>query len=160
MFTKILLTTDGSPLAEEAGPVAMELARAGGGEIRIVSVVGLGIGYGVQSPEVGFYDTETFRKMRIEVEERAREAAQRIEEMVAAAGIKSTTAIRSGLPAKQILAEAREWQADVIVMSTHGRRGFIRALLGSCAAEVVHSATCPVLLHRRETHGDRTGTHG
>jgi nucleotide-binding universal stress UspA family protein len=50
--------------------------------------------------------------------------------------------------AAMILAQAKEWPADLIVMGTHGRRGLIRLALGSDAAEVVRGWPVPVLLVR------------
>ncbi len=54
-----------------------------------------------------------------------------------------------------ILADARKWRADVIVVGTHGRRGLNRLLLGSDAERVLREATVPVLLVRgqKETQG-------
>jgi len=49
-----------------------------------------------------------------------------------------------------ILAEARKWKADLLVMGTHGRRGINRLILGSDAARVVHESLIPVLLVRAE----------
>jgi nucleotide-binding universal stress UspA family protein len=48
--------------------------------------------------------------------------------------------------AKRIVETAREWQADAIVMGTHGRRGIERLVLGSVAERVLRSASCPVLM--------------
>jgi len=50
--------------------------------------------------------------------------------------------------ADQILAAAREWEADVIVIGTHGRSGVSRLVLGSTAESVVRHAPCPVLVIR------------
>jgi nucleotide-binding universal stress UspA family protein len=47
-----------------------------------------------------------------------------------------------------ILADARKWRADLIVMGTHGRRGLNRLILGSDAERVVREAPVPVLLVR------------
>jgi nucleotide-binding universal stress UspA family protein len=47
-----------------------------------------------------------------------------------------------------ILAQARQWQADLIVMGTHGRRGLVRLALGSDAEQVVRASTEPVMLVR------------
>ena len=44
--------------------------------------------------------------------------------------------------------QAKEWGADLIVMGTHGRRGFRRFVMGSDAEGVLRSATAPVLLVR------------
>jgi universal stress protein A len=56
--------------------------------------------------------------------------------------------MRSGSPALTIAAEAKKLRADLIVMSTHGRTGLSRALLGSVADKVVRNAPCPVLTIR------------
>ncbi len=53
-----------------------------------------------------------------------------------------------GAAADLILAQAKEWAADLIVMGTHGRRGLLRVALGSDAEQVVRAATVPVLLVR------------
>jgi len=55
------------------------------------------------------------------------------------------TAVRLGSEDEEILAAAREEQAGLIVMGTHGRTGLGRALLGSVAERVVRRAPCPVL---------------
>jgi len=53
--------------------------------------------------------------------------------------------VREGLPADEIVAEARRRRADLIVVGTHGRTGLRRFFLGSVAARVVTLARCPVL---------------
>src|SRR5580693_9039125 len=50
--------------------------------------------------------------------------------------------------ASRIVAQAREWPADLIVMGSHGRRGLARAVMGSDAAEVFRESPVPVLLVR------------
>ncbi|MDQ3414259.1 MAG: universal stress protein [Verrucomicrobiota bacterium] len=56
--------------------------------------------------------------------------------------------IRVGRPHSQICELASEIQADLIVLSTHGRTGWERALLGSTAERVIRHAPCPVLVAR------------
>ena len=58
--------------------------------------------------------------------------------------------------ANVIVAEAERWQADLIVIGTHGRTGFSRLLLGSVAEGVVRTAAIPVLLIRGHSHGSET----
>jgi nucleotide-binding universal stress UspA family protein len=55
-----------------------------------------------------------------------------------------------GPAADLIVAQAKDYQAELIVMGTHGRRGFRRLALGSDAEQVVRLATVPVLLVRGE----------
>jgi nucleotide-binding universal stress UspA family protein len=64
-------------------------------------------------------------------------------------GVKYEILAKMGEPAGTILNLARGHAADLIVMATHGRRGFSRVLLGSVAEMVLRSASCPVLNVRR-----------
>jgi universal stress protein A len=67
----------------------------------------------------------------------------------------------SGNPAHEIVALAKREKAELIVMSSHGRTGIPRMLLGSVAEVVVRHATCPVLVLKRP-HGQEpfeSGTH-
>ena len=54
--------------------------------------------------------------------------------------------VRIGRPATEIVAAARECNADLILLSTHGRTGLTCRLLGSTAEEVVRLAHCPVMM--------------
>jgi nucleotide-binding universal stress UspA family protein len=56
--------------------------------------------------------------------------------------------VPEGPPAAEIVKAARRWQADLIVIGSHGRRGIRRALIGSVAEAVVRQAPCPVLVVR------------
>jgi len=58
--------------------------------------------------------------------------------------------VRSGSPAEEIVKAAREIDADIIVMSTHGRTGVRRTVIGSVAEKVVRYALCPVLTVKPE----------
>jgi len=56
------------------------------------------------------------------------------------------TAIESGIPAAELITKyAERNRVDLIVLGTHGRTGFSRALIGSVAERVVRTARCPVL---------------
>ena len=52
--------------------------------------------------------------------------------------------------ATEIVAATKEWPADLLVLGTHGRRGFAHLLMGSVAEDVVRMAATPVLLIRGE----------
>ncbi len=54
--------------------------------------------------------------------------------------------VRFGEPAKEIVAEAVEWKADLVVVGTHGRKGFDRLMLGSVAAETLRKVPCNLLV--------------
>lgn len=57
-----------------------------------------------------------------------------------------TPCVRTGDAAREIVAAAREWKADLIVVGTHGRQGIGRMLLGSVAEAVLRHAPCSVLV--------------
>ena len=59
--------------------------------------------------------------------------------------IKLRTLMRTGTPYQEIVATAKSFKADLIIMATHGRTGVTHLLLGSVAERVVRSASCPVL---------------
>ena len=58
--------------------------------------------------------------------------------------------VRNGSPAEEIVKAAKEMDADIIVMSTHGRTGVRRTVIGSVAEKVVRHALCPVLTVKPE----------
>lgn len=74
-------------------------------------------------------------------------AEERLEELLAEGDANAfERRIRTGRPASEIVAEASEWAADLIVMGTHGRTGAARAFLGSVAQAVLRDASCSVLV--------------
>jgi nucleotide-binding universal stress UspA family protein len=60
--------------------------------------------------------------------------------------VASTACVRRGDPATEIVREAHEWGADLLVLGTHGRRGPLRLFLGSVAETVVRRLPCAVLV--------------
>lgn len=147
MYQKILFATDGSQFAEEALRDAIQLAKTGGGRLRIVSVIESPAFHG--TPEaMALYQTEMYKSLQAELEKVAKAAVERAATFAGDAGVSATTTVREGLASDEIVKEAKDWGADCVVMSTHGRSGIGRLVLGSCAGRVVHDAPCPVLMHR------------
>jgi universal stress protein A len=62
--------------------------------------------------------------------------------------VRATSVVRTGNPHQEILREAEEKQADLIIVATHGHTGVEHMLFGSTADRVVRHATCPVLTVR------------
>jgi nucleotide-binding universal stress UspA family protein len=60
--------------------------------------------------------------------------------------------VRQGSPFVEIVAAAREEQADLLVVGTHGRGAIAHMLLGSVAERIVRKAPCPVLTVRQGEH--------
>jgi nucleotide-binding universal stress UspA family protein len=79
----------------------------------------------------------------------------RAEEVLASAGLKATADVLDGNPKEAILEEAKKWNADLIVVGSHGRRGFKRLLLGSVSEAVAMSAHCSVVVVRNAAHSSK-----
>ena len=69
-----------------------------------------------------------------------------------APGLTVTTKLVEGSPADVILEEAREWDADIIIVGSHGYGRLKRMVLGSVAGAVVANAHCSVLVAREKQH--------
>jgi nucleotide-binding universal stress UspA family protein len=140
MYEKILVPLDGSELAERAVRHAEEVARGTGAEILLLQAV-----Y-IPMPIVPEAVLIAGGKV---VEEAAREAAEYLEKMAAslrADGFKVRAMVQERPPADAILHVADREEVDVIVMSTHGRSGLSRLVMGSVAESVLHAARRPVML--------------
>jgi nucleotide-binding universal stress UspA family protein len=74
----------------------------------------------------------------------AREVVERVASHLQASGLSIETAVRQGDPRTEIEDEAKAWNADLIVLGSHGRTGVRRWLLGSVAEHVVRHAHCSV----------------
>ena len=61
------------------------------------------------------------------------------------AGVSATPLLKEGNPSEEIIAAAKENNADMIIMGTHGRKGVDLMLFGSVAEKVVKNAKLPVL---------------
>ena len=75
-----------------------------------------------------------------------RSALETLETELQAIGVECETKMRRGHAAEQILDEAAEWQADLIVIGQLGRRGLTRFIMGGTATRIVQYARCSVLL--------------
>jgi universal stress protein A len=141
-FRRIVCPTDFSPTADAAARHAASLARAYQGELVLLHVLPQ-----LHYPLRGLGMAESFPNLQLELHTRAKE---RLAEAAKALGSGFTlrTEIRDGEAYEQVLACAREHQADVIVLGTHGHTGLKHALLGSTAERVVRLAECPVLTVR------------
>lgn len=76
--------------------------------------------------------------------DRARAMVERVAARLESRGFHPTVATPDADPPRAIIDAAREWPADLIVLGSHGRRGFERLLLGSVAESVVRHAPCSV----------------
>jgi nucleotide-binding universal stress UspA family protein len=144
MYEKILVPLDGSGLAERAVRHAEEIARGTGAEILLLQAV-----Y-IPMPIVPEAVLLAGGKA---VEEASRVAVEYLEKTAAsvrAEGYRVRTMIDERPPADAILHIAEREEVDAIVMSTHGRSGLSRLVMGSVAESVLHASRRPVMLVKPE----------
>jgi universal stress protein A len=94
-----------------------------------------------------------------DIERRRRDAEEYLAPLAAtlrARGISVTSSVRCGRPADEIVAAARENNADLIAMATHGRTGLGRLLFGSVAEAVLRKAPVPVFMIRQPSEAATT----
>lgn len=138
MFGTMLLAVDGSPHAERAAQLVRRLAAAADDEVVVLHVIEV-------MPMRGGVDRE------LDHDREAVGAARRYGRELEQAGVPVKVELvraLAGRVARLIVESAREYQADVIVMGSHGRGDLAALLLGSVAHKVVHLADCPVLIVR------------
>jgi len=146
MYKHILAATDGSDLASKAVAHAAALARAMGSKLTLVAVTDpwpvLEIAQRAQERKpdpIGDYEKHAA--------EWARAVLTGAEKIAASAGSSCVTLhVVDKHPSEGILDAAREQGCDAIVISTHGRRGIRRMVLGSQASDVVAEAKVPVIV--------------
>jgi nucleotide-binding universal stress UspA family protein len=134
----ILVPLDGSLLAEAALPRAVDLARVSGGRLLLVRAVEAKGLPGVDAAEA---------QVRVVREGEAYLAGVQ-EQLRATTPAAVETSVWYGPAAYAIVEAARVRKADVIVMTTHGRSGLGRLVLGSVAESVLRGTTTPILLLR------------
>ena len=145
MYDKILVPVDGSDTAKLGLDEAIKVAKAQGSTLRLVNVVNDLVAFA--GPEVAVYSEDLVKNLQA----RGRAILSEAQQAARAQGIEAETQCIevTGAPAGEaIVAEARDWHADLIVLGTHGRRGIRRLALGSDAEYIARSAPVPVLLVR------------
>ncbi|NML34648.1 universal stress protein [Paraburkholderia antibiotica] len=143
MYTRILVAVDGSNTSRRAFEAALDLAQTNGAVLRPFYVV-------ENTPmyfEAPGYDPSILRTRLVE---EGQELRAEFSKAMADKGVKGDPAVSEasslGDVSEIVLQAAAEFNADLLVMGTHGRRGFQRLILGSVAERCVRQATLPVLL--------------
>lgn len=142
MYKRILVPVDGSDTSNKALVAALQLARESGGRVRLIHHV----------DELAYVTGFEYTGQVLEAAQKA--GAKALDDAMAIAQA-------SGVPAEgklidvagerlgEVVADqARAWEADLVVVGTHGRRGINRLVLGSGAEEVLRLAPVPVLAVR------------
>jgi nucleotide-binding universal stress UspA family protein len=146
MFKRILVPVDGSETSLLALQTAVGLARDNGGQLRVVHVMDRTAYLTGYDPSGGAAGAlyEALRSSARQVLAEAQSAAQ-------AGGVPVDSAMLDELGTRlgdAVAGAAKEWNADLVVVGTHGRSGPSRLLLGSGAEQIIRMAPVPVLVIR------------
>ncbi|SAL65269.1 UspA domain-containing protein [Caballeronia peredens] len=143
MFKRILVAIDGSRTSQHAFGAALDLAVTHQALLQPYYVVESGPMY----LDVPGYDPSSLHSSLMEQGAAlAREAADAMKTRGIAGEVVTVEATASDDVATLIIKAAGAFDADLLIMGTHGRKGFQRLILGSVAERCLRQATLPVLL--------------
>jgi len=145
---KILLGTDGSDGAAVAAKSVANRPWPAGSQVKIISAVQLLVPGNelMMSSSSAIYPTSLLEEVWNEVRSSAHEAVAEARKTLEAAGMKIVPGETTpeGDARIVLLAQAKEWDADLIVLGSYGRRGMDRVLMGSVSESVALHAHCSV----------------
>jgi len=153
---KILIAVDGSDCSDAAVAAIAGRPLTAGTEIRVLSVVESPY---VPTPETMALPENYFDEMEKVAQDQAQTAVKSATSRLEAAhGSKATIGgvIAKGHPKEAIIDEAEKWGADLVVLGSHGYRGWQRFLLGSVSQAVASHANCSVEIVRRRSSEQKT----
>jgi len=142
---KIVVPIDFSPCSYKSLDYAIAFAKLSNAEILLLNVVPLAY---VDTDLVAF-DYQALERQSAELGQIRLEklSSERVDP-----SLRTQVKVRIGRPVDEIVAAAKEFEADLIIMSTHGYTGLKHAFLGSTTENVVRYAPCPVLTVREREH--------
>lgn len=144
-FSTVLVAVDFSDSSDNAFRMALSMARSFSARLLILHVINEPVDLR------GFYVPHiSFEKLEIEIEEGAQKMMDSFCRKNLAGFENYESSIVAGLPYEQIIGQAEEKSADLIVLGTHGRTGLDHVLFGSTAEKVVRKSKIPVLTVRLE----------
>jgi len=131
----IVVPTDFSEFSDEAFVYAIRLAGVYGSTLHVVHVV---------ASTFSLDDAQAVHLSKVQ------EVRERLNQLLPGDGssLQIHRHVLEGSAASEIVNFAKQFQADLIVMGTHGRTGVTHLLMGSVAEKVVRQAICPVLVVR------------
>lgn len=153
MYRRILVTLDGSPLAEQVLPHVKALLEGRTGVhlylLSVAQIIDLAAASAMVYP-MAVYPGQPFDEAgeRQRVEDELCNYLRGIEKEFAQPGVETSSEVRFGNPPNEIISYAHDIKADLIAMCTHGRSGIARWTYGSVADRVLRVAECPILLVR------------
>ena len=137
---RLLLATDGSVFSTAAARSIAARAWPARTLVRIVSVVEpLAL-----AATPWFTAGALVERVREEDVKRSEDAVKAAQGIIVGAGLECETAVLEGSPKRRIVEDSKTWQANMVIVGSHGRRGLTRYLLGSVSEAVAMHAHCSV----------------
>jgi nucleotide-binding universal stress UspA family protein len=150
---RITYASDFSPASRAAFSQALRLAKATGGELTILHVL---LSPASMFVAGGYVTQETWDLIEADLRSRADQEMDALVKEAGDTGVRATPRfVDGGIAADEIVRAAEQDKTDILVLGTHGRTGVMKALLGSVAARVVATASCPVLTVRMPAEARR-----
>ncbi len=148
MYSKVIVPLDGSELSEQALPYAELVAKSLSVPIELVQ------SFDILPPALlGTQSQAVINQLVSGTQQRVENNLSAVRERLEAAGHSVSTAVQRGTPADAIAAQASADPTALVVMSTHGRGGIARWVLGSVTDKVLHTVPNPVLIVRATVTG-------
>jgi nucleotide-binding universal stress UspA family protein len=146
MYQRVLVPLDGSPLAEEIVPLAARLSRGFNIPVHLLTVIPHDAVAAVSAagPEVRQQASQN-------AHDYLRAVAERVRRSVSPGHVQMSVTMAP--VAEAIVQEAERVPATLIALSSHGRSGLTRMLVGSVAHKVLHATTAPVFLYTPREDG-------
>lgn len=146
---RILIATDGSEFSKAAIEKCCQIiAEPENTRIKIVSAYQVVVPLDIHGASIA-YSQEMEDATRRQAEDFVKEAADTIEACFPNSKIDVTTQVLTGASDQMIIETAKEWNADLIVVGSHGRGFWGRVMIGSDSDSLVHHAPCSVLVVRQ-----------
>jgi nucleotide-binding universal stress UspA family protein len=144
---RVLLANDGSAASMAASEAIAETSWPENTEVRVVSAV---------NPMI--YSLEELGVTGDSGTDHAHRAIGNAVQVLNGAAVEISAEVIAGSAARQIMARAKHWEADLIVLGTNERRGLSRLLFGSTSAAVANRAHCSVRVIRARDYSPSVNT--
>lgn len=153
MYYRILVALDDSPLSQKAFERSLLLAQKFNAELQLLNVISAAeaeyrntvslAGSGYYTPNTS--DETAQQEWQLKVESKL-DYLQSLAEKASQAGVSAEFVQEIGKPERQICKSAEEWEADLIIIGSHGRKGLNELLRGSVSNYVSHHVPCDIML--------------
>ncbi|ELS03014.1 universal stress protein UspA-like protein [Xenococcus sp. PCC 7305] len=153
MYQRILVAVDDSSISRQAFNQAVSLAKAFSAQLHLIHVI-LPVAQEYQDASLiafsgGFYPggmDKVIKETWSTIEKAGLSLLQDLGEKSKASGVIAEFTQKIGQPEREITEFAKTWDADLIVIGSHGRKGLNELVLGSVSNYVLHHVSCSVLL--------------